>query len=153
MKYLELKIPPPLLAALFAAIMWGLSKALPTFTLANYVTWITPSLVTLIGVWFAVLGVKSFRSAKTTVSPTRPNEASVLVTTGIYKVTRNPMYVGLFFLLFAWGMVLNNWLSLGCTPIFVLYMNRFQITVEERELLKIFGSDYETFTQNVKRWL
>ncbi len=153
MKFLELKIPPLLLVLLFGAAMWVGANVAPALTLAGTVTWLTPTIIAGIGGVFAILGVKDFRSAKTTVNPTTPSEASTLVTTGVYKVTRNPMYVGLFFLLFAWGIVLNNWLSLGFAPLFVLYMNRFQISVEEKALLTLFGSDYETFTQNVKRWL
>ena len=83
----------------------------------------------------------------------KPEAASSLVTGGIYRVTRNPMYVGLLFVLVAWAAFLwAPWAMLG--PIlFVTYMNRFQIRPEERTLMRTFGDDYARYKIAVRRWL
>jgi len=107
----------------------------------------------VIGVAFSATGILSFRRVRTTVNPTRPDEASVLVSTGIYRVTRNPMYVGLLLVLVAWAVFLASaWALLGVAG-FVLYMNRFQIAPEERALSRLFGSEYASYKARVRRWL
>ncbi len=82
----------------------------------------------------------------------KPESTSSLVTSGIYKCTRNPMYVGLLFVLVAWAVFLSSaWLLVG-PLIFVLYMNRFQIAPEERMLSQMFGTTYSTYKGTVRRW-
>lgn len=114
--------------------------------------WATASFVVL-GFTCSCLGVVSFRRAKTTVNPTNPSATSSLVTCGVYRFSRNPMYLGfLFFILgdIAW---LANPLVLFGWPAFVLYMNRFQIAPEESALTKRFGAEYTTYAGRVRRWL
>lgn len=153
MKWLELKIPPPAVAALIAAAMWGLSMILPLLVLPALARVATAIALALAGVCFTLSGVFSFRRAKTTVNPMKPAAAASLVKSGIYKLTRNPMYLGLLFVLVAWAIWLScAWALLG--PIgFVLYINRFQIAPEERVLSTLFGADYATYRSRVRRWL
>ncbi|WP_274520233.1 methyltransferase family protein [Cupriavidus sp. IDO] len=95
----------------------------------------------------------SFWQAKTTMNPVKPGAASLLVTGGVFRFTRNPMYLSLLLYLFAWAVYLSNWLALLFLPLFVLYINRFQITPEERALSSLFGPQYVAYKGSVRRWL
>jgi protein-S-isoprenylcysteine O-methyltransferase Ste14 len=97
--------------------------------------------------------VVSFRRAKTTVNPMTPDAASSLVVSGIYRYTRNPMYLGFLLILTGWAALLSNMLALAVLPAFVVFMNRFQISPEERVLASLFPVDYAEYRARVRRWL
>jgi protein-S-isoprenylcysteine O-methyltransferase Ste14 len=107
----------------------------------------------LVGLGFSVAGVAAFRRARTTINPTKPATASALVSGGVYRLTRNPMYLGLLLLLLALAVFLSNPVALLLVPVFVLYINRFQITPEERALASLFGGEYAAYKERVRRWL
>jgi protein-S-isoprenylcysteine O-methyltransferase Ste14 len=107
----------------------------------------------LAGAVTCLAGVFSFQRAKTTVNPMKPNSASALVASGIYKYSRNPMYSGFVLILLGWALWLSNAWALLVLPAFVLYMNRFQIWPEERALMALFGQDYREYHSRVRRWL
>ena len=153
MKSLELKIPPPAVAALIAAAMWGISLLTPVLDVPLFTRISAAIILVLAGAGFSLAGVISFRRAKTTVNPMKPETATSLVSSGIYSVTRNPMYVGLLLVLIAWATYLSSaWALLG--PVgFVLYISRFQIAPEERALSTLFGSEYTAYQSKVRRWL
>ena len=153
MKSLENRIPPPFLTMLVALAMWGASYIAPPFALgatAHYA---------LVGVFLVVGGLSGFPAfaafarAKTTIDPVHIDRASSLVTSGVYRFTRNPMYVGLTSLLLSWASYLASpWLLLG--PLFfVLFMTRFQILPEERMMAAKFGAAYTDYWRSVRRWL
>ena len=98
-------------------------------------------------------GVIEFRRAKTTVDPTKPDSASSLVRTGIYRRTRNPMYLGFLLILTGCAAALANLTSFLILPAFVVYMNRFQIKPEERALASIFGDDFKAYYSEARRWI
>lgn len=153
MKSLELKIPPPLLAAALAAAIWGVSRITPLLDLPAAARLIVAAAIVLVGVGFSVFGMAAFRRAKTTLNPMKPELASSLVSTGVYQITRNPMYVGLLFGLAGWAVFLSSgWAFLG--PLgFFFYMDRFQIIPEERVLAAMFGAEYAAYQAKVRRWL
>ena len=99
------------------------------------------------------MGFASFRRAKTTVNPMKPDSASSLVVSGIYDLTRNPMYLGFLVILVGWAFFLSNALGFIFLPLFVLYMNRFQIEPEERALASVFGEAFASYRSRVRRWL
>ena len=153
MRALEHRIPPPAVAALIAAAMWGVSALQPSLPLTPTVRQFAALALAVTGAGFDLLGVVAFVRAKTTVNPLRPTKASALVTGGVYRVTRNPMYVGLALVLLAWAVYLSSlWPFLG-PALFVLYMNRFQIAPEERVLESLFGDEYARYAARVRRWL
>ena len=82
-----------------------------------------------------------------------PGLATSIVTTGVYRLSRNPMYVGFLLMLAAWGVFLANVLSVLLLPLFVVYLNRFQIISEENALLAKFGDDYARYLRSVRRWV
>jgi protein-S-isoprenylcysteine O-methyltransferase Ste14 len=151
MHRLELKIPPAVVGAVTAAGMWFLSYALPAFAYA-------PLRVATVGlglIGVAIIGwaMLSFLEVNTTVNPMKPSSASVLVTSGIYRHTRNPMYLGMLFILIGWALYLANILTFLVLPAFVLYMNQFQIKPEERALTARFGREYLEYMSQVHRWI
>src|SRR5688572_18501995 len=107
----------------------------------------------ILGVAVAIAGVVSFRRAQTTVNPLKPESTSSLVVSGVYRFSRNPMYVGMLLVLLGWAVLLSNVLALAIVPAFVLYMNRFQIGPEETVLARMFGGEYETYRSRVRRWI
>ena len=105
------------------------------------------------GAFICAAGIVSFRMAKTTVNPLKPETASSLVDSGIYQFSRNPMYVGFAFALTAWALWLSSLWALGGVVVFVLYMNKFQIQPEEKVLAQLFGDDFTVYQAKVRRWL
>src|SRR5699024_4109706 len=102
------KLPPPLITLLAVALCWLVSMALPQLDVAVSGSAFAAGLLGFVGLFAAGLGVASVRRAGTTLEPTRPEDSSVLVTTGIYRMTRNPMYLGLAILLLGWLAFLSN---------------------------------------------
>ena len=153
MKSLELKIPPPAIAALVAVAMWALSRVTPSLQIPTGIRQLSALAVALVGIGFAAAGVISFRRANTTLNPTEPQLTSSLVSSGIYSLTRNPMYVGLLLVLIALAIFLSSpWALLGPAAYF-LYVGRFQIAPEERALTALFGAEYTAYLSKARRWL
>lgn len=148
------RIPPPLVATLFGLLAWFAARHLPG-TLEVTVEWrIGLALVVLlVGVAVCLAGVLSFRQARTTVNPLKPETASALVTGGIYTYTRNPMYLGFATALIAWSIFLAWPPALLSVLGFVIYMNLFQIGPEERALASRFGRAFRQYCKQVRRWL
>lgn len=152
MNVLELKIPPPVVAIAVGAVMWGVSRfgigALPGGGSIG-----VAAIVALAGLGIALSGNVAFHRAKTTVNPFKPETASSLVTSGIYRFTRNPMYLGMLVALAGWAVFLANLLSAVALALFPLYITRFQIKPEERALLALFGASYTAYLARSRRWI
>jgi protein-S-isoprenylcysteine O-methyltransferase Ste14 len=154
MKAWELKLPPLLLLGVTAVLMWGLARAMPAGLPVAAAA--AQGLVALFGAaGGAVLlaAVAAFRRQRTTVDPRVPARSSVLVTTGIYRVSRNPMYLGMLLLLLAWALYLQSLASVMVLPLFVALIHRLQIHPEERHMRELFGDDYRAYCSRVRRWL
>lgn len=150
---LELKIPPPAVAAVIAGAMWGIALFTPLFTMSAFMRITAAAVIALAGAGISLAGVIAFRRANTTVNPMKPETTSSFVSSGIYKATRNPMYVGVLFVLLGWAVFLSSaWALLGPLA-FVLYINRFQIEPEEQVMLDKFGAEYSSYKSRVRRWL
>lgn len=153
MTWLEARIPPPLVAFLVALGMWALAPTLPTLAEATRERLVAALVCVLLGAVTSLAGVVAFRRSRTTVNPLKPDTASSLVSDGVYRITRNPMYVGFLFVLLGWAVWLwAPWPWLGL-PLFVLYLTRFQIVPEERAMEKLFGDAYGEYRKRVRRWL
>lgn len=157
MRALELKVPPVAVAIIFATAMWLLSDFSPGLDVSLPLRPITRPILTLIlvlgGIGAALSGIVSFKRADTTVNPLKLEATSALVNSGIYRYTRNPMYLGFLIVLFGWAVFLANALAAIALPGFVLYMNRFQIIPEERALTARFGKAFSEYAEQVRRWL
>jgi protein-S-isoprenylcysteine O-methyltransferase Ste14 len=105
------------------------------------------------GMLVAFAGIWEFRKAKTTIDPTKPEKASYLVSGGIYRVTRNPMYLGMQLIIIAAIFKFGNYYGFIALPFFILYITQFQIKPEERIIEIIFGEEYVLYKKKVRRWL
>lgn len=150
---LDLRIPPAIVMLAIAAGMWGASLVVPSFNLPITMRVSSCAILVAVGLSIIVAGGISFRRARTTVNPTRPGSASSLVVSGVYRFTRNPMYLGMGLVLFGWAAFLLNALAFGLIAGFVAYMNHFQIVPEERALSALFGAEYASYQARVRRWL
>lgn len=153
MNALELKVPPVAVALLAGAGMWLAASVLPSLAFPFPYQQIVAAVLAVAGGVVAGLGVVSFRRAQTTVNPIKPQAASSLVTTGIYRFSRNPMYLGILLGLAGVAAFLANAATLIFLPAFIMYMNRFQITPEERVLSAMFGPDFTAYRQRVRKWM
>lgn len=133
--------------------MWGLAKLAPGLETDRAPRVIAAVPLALVGAFFTGAGLRSFRRARTTVNPLKPEAATSLVSAGIYRVTRNPMYLGLALLLLAWSIYLASPWTLAIVAGFVLFIDRLQIVPEERVLAALFGPDFEQYRARVRRWL
>jgi len=151
--FLELKIIPPVQMLICATLVYQVAQFFPiSSVLLEYRQYISGVLV-VIAISFDFSALFSFYRAKTTANPFKPENASSLVVEGIYQITRNPMYVGLMFLLIAWSVWLGSFYALMVIVLFQQYITRFQICPEERVLTEIFGEQYTNYCQQVRRWL
>ena len=153
MKALELKVPPVAQFLAFAAVIWLLPRFLPALSIEIPARRILVVLFFCLGGIVAVPAVAAFRTSGTTVDPRDPGKASRLVVRGIYGYSRNPMYLGLLFLLLAWAIYLSNPLGFAVLPLFVVCMNRLQIVPEEAAMEAQFGHEYRDYRKSVRRWL
>jgi protein-S-isoprenylcysteine O-methyltransferase Ste14 len=156
---LEHRVPPPIVFVIIAFAMWAVSHLWvgsplsPPIPFAN--VWRQPvaDFFAWLSLIVALLGFVALQQAGTTINPVRIERASTLVTSGIFRYTRNPMYLGLAFLLVSWSLHLSAlWTLLG-PAVFVLFVTRFQIIPEERLLQRKFDAAYASYRSRVRRWL
>lgn len=153
MTFLENRIPPPLVGLIIALFMALAARWLPATPLPPAVRYGAGAILLLAGVCFSLPAVRAFRHARTTVNPVRIEQASELVTGGIYGVSRNPMYVGVTLVLCACAFFFGCLWTLAGPLVFVAYITRFQIMPEERVLGAKFGDAYRAYRRRVRRWL
>ena len=153
MQVLELKIPPVAFGVLVATLMWLASWRVPAFGFEFPLRGLLSVSVAVAGAIVSGLGIVSFRQARTTVNPMKPDAASSLVVSGVYRLTRTPMYLGFLLILLGWAIFLSNVLAFLFLPAFVFYMNRFQIEPEEKALRSLFGPQFAAYITRVRRWL
>lgn len=133
--------------------MWGVARLGPTLAAPESLRIPAALMVFSVGFAIAIAGIVSFRLAKTTVNPLKPETATSLVSSGIFGVTRNPMYLGLLLALVAWTLYLASPVALLGPVAFWLYITRFQIIPEERAMTKLFGNDFTAYRAKVRRWI
>jgi len=150
---LKLKVPPPIYMLLMAVLMWGLDKYFPIHDLESS---LGVKLGVLLIITALIVDLKSllqFFRGHTTINPIHPEKSRTLITTGMYQYSRNPMYLGLLFLLTGWGFILASASPLIMLPVFVVIITRQQILPEEQVLEQKFGQQYRDYKKSVKRWL
>ena len=153
MRELETKIPPPALMVLFGCIAWVAARFLPALAFELPVRTLIASIFVTAGIALNVLPKLAFKRAGTTINPLKPASTTALVTSGIYRYTRNPMYLGHAVILLGWAAYLHNMVALQAVPAFMLYISRFQIQPEERQLSARFPDAYAAFCRRAPRWL
>lgn len=150
---LQLKIPPPIIGLFCAALLLGIDYLLPQWRFASFGLQILAALFVIAGLMVELISVSLFFKSKTTVNPLKPEKSQALVTSGLYRFSRNPMYLGMLLMLTGLTLWLGN--PIGVLPliIFVAYITTFQIKPEEAVLQRIFGTAYSHYQDSVRRWL
>lgn len=151
MTALENRIPPPLVLVIILLLMKLLASVGGHWSSPD-LRWLA-AIFAVLGVGCAVAGVMGFRKAQTTVNPLNPSKASSLVTNGIYRFSRNPMYLGMLFITIAFGLSLSSFISLLGVALFALFITRFQIVPEERAMKELFGAQFNEYSSRTSRWL
>lgn len=153
MPNLETKIPAPVVAIAVGALMkLYASIAQVSLDASPLLAEIGIRLSQLSAV-IALLAFASFGLARTTINPLDPSRASALVTGGIYRVSRNPMYLSLLLLLIAYALRLGSWVAWLGPALFAMYVTRFQIIPEERILEVKFGAAFLAYKSRTRRWI
>lgn len=147
------RVPPPLVMLLAAAGMWALHRWVPLGHLIrtpwNYLAVLPAAL----GRALTLAAGARFRGARTTLDPSKPKQASCLVTEGVFQLSRNPMYLGLVLLLMAWAVWLGTVSPWLIPPLFVVVISLAHIVPEERALEELFGERYLAYRHSVRRWI
>lgn len=147
------RFPPLVVTAAFGVLMWLLARSMPSMRFDFPGRHGVALALVALGTAISIAGVISFRRARTTTNPLRPDAASALVVTGIFTRTRNPMYLGFATTLLAWGAWLAHPAALLAVAGFVAWIDRFQIEPEEQALRALFGTQFELYRARVRRWI
>ena len=150
---LKTKIFPPAVASVFLILMTALKYALPQTNISLGYSNTLAITTFLIGLSLIISANISFARANTTINPFKPETATALVTSGVFAISRNPMYLGLTLILFGWGMFLSNIVSFATVIAFIFYIKAFQIKPEEKAMKKLFGEEYLKYKTRVRRWV
>jgi protein-S-isoprenylcysteine O-methyltransferase Ste14 len=150
---LELRVPPLAVVLIAALLMWMLARRTPRLDWVTHWRLAAALLLLAAGLVVAIAGVLEFRRARTTVNPMKPEATASMVCSGIYRHTRNPMYLGMVLVLAAWAVWLASLIAFAVLPAFVLYLNRWQIEPEERVLAGRFAGEFAAYRRSVRRWL
>tara|TARA_A100001015_G_scaffold295437_1_gene374406 strand:+ start:4365 stop:4811 length:447 start_codon:yes stop_codon:yes gene_type:complete len=148
---METKIPPPIIALTCIIVNY-----LSTY-LINPIKFpkveVIGGVILLLGLIILMSAIRLFKKNKTTINPMSPEETTTLITTHIFSVTRNPMYLGLFFVISSTILFFGSWSGIIILIFFVWYINKFQIIPEENTMERLFGTTYNEYRQNVRRWI
>lgn len=153
MRWLEHRIPPPLVAIVISWGMHSVARSSPGEFLPEELQALLIGLFLSLAALFFSRSWQAFRAAQTTLNPIHIDQATTLVGNGIYRVSRNPMYVGLTSLEMAWACYLQAPLAFLGLILLAAYLTRFQILPEERALEAKFGQEYRDYQARVPRWL
>lgn len=150
---LELKVPPLVVAILAGLTMRFIAWLWPAASVdARALSWLSWGLAGL-GLVTAVASTLAFRQARTTVDPRTPQASQVLIRSGVFALSRNPIYLAMAMLLLAYAAKLGHPIAAVVVPVFMAYIQRFQIQPEERSLALVFGERYADYCRRVGRWI
>ena len=148
---METKIPPPIVTLMFGLAIFFSREMLPVVEI-QHSSYLGIFLL-LMGFFILISAVRLFRKYNTTVNPLSPNQATKLVTDGIFKYTRNPMYLGMAFILGSIAVFFNLLGGIILVPIFCAYITKFQIIPEERAMSDLFSDDFDKYIKETRRWV
>lgn len=153
MNFFEMRVPPVGVFLIGVLLIYLLQSSTYRVDIELSYRILVIGPLALYGAYVALMGVVQFRKAQTTVNPFTPGKSSVLVTSGVYASSRNPMYLGLLCNLIALSVYFATPVTLMVPACFKIYMDHFQIHPEERILNQIFGEEYVAYCATVNRWI
>ena len=145
------KIPPPFITLAFALSTYFTKPFFPNVLFPFYEC--ISILFFSLGLIFLFSSAILFKKKSTTLNPLHPDKATTLVTTGFFKFSRNPMYLGMLLILIALTIRFNMLGGALSCIIFIFYMNKFQIAPEEKAMEKIFAEEFIIYKNKTRRWL
>ena len=148
---IKTKFPPPLVALTFGFLINYTKNIFPKIEIKNEI--IFGSFMIISGLIIILSAIILFKKYQTTISPLNPSNATKLITDGIYKFSRNPMYLGLLLVLVGISIILNLTGGFFFILLFILYMNLFQIIPEENAMVDLFKDEFLDYKKNVRRWI
>tara|TARA_B100002052_G_scaffold3064_1_gene2848 strand:+ start:182 stop:637 length:456 start_codon:yes stop_codon:yes gene_type:complete len=148
---IKTKFPPPLVALAFGFLINYTKNIFPKIEIKNEI--IFGSLMIISGLIFIVSAIILFKKYQTTITPLNPSNATKLITVGIYKFSRNPMYLGLLLVLLGISIIINLIGGFFLIPLFILYLNLFQIIPEENAMVNLFKDEFLDYKKSVRRWI
>tara|TARA_X000001036_G_C20612434_1_gene779550 strand:+ start:821 stop:1267 length:447 start_codon:yes stop_codon:yes gene_type:complete len=145
------KIPPPIITLICGL---GIYFSRPLFPKYNYISIdIIAASFLLLGIIILITAVLSFKRQSTTISPLQPEKASYLVVSGIFKYSRNPMYLGMLLILISMTIKFNFVGGILIIFGFITFITKFQIIPEEIALERLFGKEFTRYKKKTKRWI
>ena len=150
---MSLRIPPVIQFLICGLLMWGIAMLLPALDLSLRLFKYAGSILIAAGVLLLIAALIAFARARTTINPVEPEQAKTLVTTGLYQISRNPMYLAMALILLGGALRVGNIGAFIAPTLFVWAITMFQIKPEERALQSIFGEDFTAYRQQTRRWL
>ncbi len=150
---MHLKVPPPIVLGICLVLTYFGGRAFPALSVSFPGQSLLAVILLIAGLAMGGHALFCFFRAKTTFNPLRPDKAQSLVTDGLYRITRNPMYLADLLLLFAYAAYSGTLTVVVVAPLFVWYLNEFQIKPEEDQLTRIFGKEYLDYRSRVRRWI
>ena len=151
MTNIKTKLPPPLVALIFGFLINYTKNIFPKIEIKNQI--IFGSFMIINGLIIILSAIILFKKYQTTISPLNPSNATKLITNGIYKFSRNPMYLGLLLVLLGISIIFNLTGGFFFILLFILYMNLFQIIPEENAMVDLFKDQFIDYKKNVRRWI
>lgn len=146
-------IPPPVYMFLAIIGMHYGAQFLPFLSFQFAEQFILSYALALFGIFILALTVLRYFRRRTTIQPNKLDQMSTLVTDGVNRYSRNPMYLAMLLLILSVGLYWGTFLVLIAAPAFVMVINKMQIEPEEEALEAIFGQDYLDYKQRVRRWM
>ena len=148
---IKTKFPPPLVALTFGFLINYTKNIFPEIEIKNEI--IFGSFIIISGLFIILSAIILLKKYQTTISPLNPSNATKLITDGIYKFSRNPMYLGLLLVLVGISIILNLTGGFFFILLFILYINLFQIIPEENAMVDLFKDEFLEYKKNVRRWI
>ena len=145
------KIPPPIVTLAFGLMIYFSRDIFPDIN--NIIFYVLSLFFIILGPFILISAVRSFKAEQTTINPININNASSLVISGVFKYSRNPMYLGMVFILLALSFRFNLVGGILFTSIFIMYITKFQIIPEEAAMKSIFGEDFNKYKNKTRRWI
>ena len=148
---IKTKFPPPLVALTFGFLINYTKNIFPKIEIKNEI--IFGSFMIISGLIIILSAIILFKKYQTTITPLNPSNATKLITDGIYKFSRNPMYLGLLLVLVGISIIINLTGGFFFIILFILYINLFQIIPEENAMVDLFKDEFLEYKKNVRRWI
>tara|TARA_X000000368_G_scaffold71246_1_gene51839 strand:+ start:634 stop:1080 length:447 start_codon:yes stop_codon:yes gene_type:complete len=148
---MKTKIPPPIVTLVSALLIFFSKELFPNYAF-DYQSMLS-IVIFVSGLMILISAVSLFKKKETTVNPMNPEKASSLVVDGVFKHTRNPMYLGMSVVLLSISIQFNLIGGLLIVSLFVAYITAFQIIPEEEAMEENFGEEYLSFKRSTRRWI